>query len=205
MRPFPQRFPMFRWICPQTSCVVAPMFAGPSANSPPPPPISVSQPPISFRNSALTGETGMESIKLKNIAKGGSWFYSVGPSIDWDLFDAGRVRADIDVQNSLQRQALETYQAAVLQALSDVDSALVTYEQEQDRRVALSQDVQSNQRAVNLSIQLYTRGLLDFLSVLDAERSLFAAQSSLVQSDQNISSDLVSLYKALVGGWQTGI
>jgi outer membrane protein, multidrug efflux system len=158
-----------------------------------------------FPQFSLTGETGMESLKLKNIARGGSWFYSVGPSIDWDLFDAGRVRANIDVQNSLQRQALETYQAAVLQALSDVDSSLVTYEQEQDRRVALSQDVQSNQRAVNLSIQLYTRGLLDFLSVLDAERSLFAAQSSLVQSDQNISSDLVSLYKALGGGWQTGI
>jgi NodT family efflux transporter outer membrane factor (OMF) lipoprotein len=158
-----------------------------------------------FPQFSLTGETGMESLKLKNIARGGSWFYSVGPSVDWDLFDAGKVRANIDVQNSLQRQALETYQAAVLQALSDVDSALVTYEQEQDRRVALSQDVQSNQRAVNLSVQLYTRGLLDFLSVLDAERSLFAAQSSLVQSDQNISSDLVSLYKALGGGWQTGI
>jgi len=158
-----------------------------------------------FPQFSLTGETGMQSLKLKNLANGGSWFYSLGPSIDWDLFDAGRVRANIDVQNSLQRQALETYQLAVLQALSDVDSALVTYNQEQARRVSLAQSVQSNQRAVDLSVQLYTRGLLDFLSVLDAERSLFAAQSLLVQSDQNISSDLVALYKALGGGWQTGI
>jgi NodT family efflux transporter outer membrane factor (OMF) lipoprotein len=158
-----------------------------------------------FPQFSLTGETGLQSAKLYNLVKGGSWFYSLGPSIDWDLFDAGRVRANIDLQNSLQRQALETYQAAVLQALSDVDSALVTYDREQARRVSLAQSVESNQRAVNLSIQLYTRGLLDFLSVLDAERSLFAAQSSLVQSDQNVSSDLVSLYKALGGGWQTGI
>jgi multidrug efflux system outer membrane protein len=158
-----------------------------------------------FPQFSLTGETGLQSLKLKNLARGGSWFYSLGPSMNWDLFDAGRVRANIDVQNSLQRQALETYQAAVLQALSDVDGALVTYDREQARRVALSQAVESNQRAVNLSVQLYTRGLLDFLSVLDAERSLFAAQSSLVQSDQNVSSDLVALYKALGGGWQTGV
>jgi multidrug efflux system outer membrane protein len=158
-----------------------------------------------FPQFSLTGETGLQSLQLKKLLRGSSWFYSLGPSIDWDLFDAGRVRANIDVQNSLQRQALENYQQAVLQALSDVDSALVTYAQEQNRRIALSQDVQANQRAVDLSVQLYTRGLLDFLSVLDAERSLFAAQSSLVQSDQNVSSDLVALYKALGGGWQEGI
>jgi NodT family efflux transporter outer membrane factor (OMF) lipoprotein len=154
---------------------------------------------------SLTGETGLQSLQLKKLVNGNSWFYSLGPSVNWDLFDAGRVRANIDLQNSLQRQALETYQAAVLQALSDVDSALVTYDREQTRRVSLSQSVESNQRAVNLSIQLYTRGLLDFLSVLDAERSLFSAQSLLVQSDQNVSTDLVALYKSLGGGWQTGI
>jgi NodT family efflux transporter outer membrane factor (OMF) lipoprotein len=158
-----------------------------------------------FPQFSLTGETGLQSLQLKKLLRGSSWFYSLGPSVNWDLFDAGRVRANIDLQNSLQRQALEQYQATVLQALSDVDTALVTYDQEQAKRVSLAQAVQSNQRAYDLSLQLYTRGLLDFLSVLDAERSLFAAQSALVQSDQNVSTDLVSLYKALGGGWQTGV
>ena len=124
--------------------------------------------------------------------------------MNWAIFDAGRIRANIDLQSSLQRQALATYQKAVLTALSDVDNALVSYDREQARRVSLSQAVDSNQRAVNLSLQLYTRGLLDFLSVLDAERSLFAAQDALVQSDQAVSTDLVALYKALGGGWEAG-
>jgi NodT family efflux transporter outer membrane factor (OMF) lipoprotein len=158
-----------------------------------------------FPSFSLTGETGLQSLQLKRLLRGSSWFYSVGPSMNWNLFDAGAIRANIDIQNSLQRQALATYKQTVLQALSDVDSALVTYDQEQTKRLSLAQAVQANQRAVDLSVQLYTRGLLDFLSVLDAQRSLFAAQSALVQSDQNVSSDLVALYKALGGGWQTGM
>lgn len=95
------------------------------------------------------------------------------------------------------------YQKTVLTALQEVDDALVAYDREQARRISLSQSVDANQRAVDLSIQLYTRGLLDFLSVLEAQRSLFAAQSQLVASDQAVSSDLVALYKALGGGWES--
>jgi outer membrane protein TolC len=70
------------------------------------------------------------------------------------------------------------------------------------RRESLSQSVSANLQALDLSTQLYRSGLPDFLHVLDSERSLYAAQDALVQSDQAVSLNLVQLYKALGGGWE---
>ena len=94
------------------------------------------------------------------------------------------------------------YRQTVLQSIGDVEDALVAFNQEQSRRQILQEAVSANQRAVELSNQLYTRGLGDFLNVLDAERSLYAAQDSLAQSEQAVSVDLVAVYKALGGGWE---
>jgi outer membrane protein, multidrug efflux system len=82
--------------------------------------------------------------------------------------------------------------------------AIITsaYAREQTRRESLSQSVQANKQALEMSTQLYNNGLADFLHVLDSERSLYAAQDALVQSDQTVSLNLVQLYKALGGGWQ---
>ena len=120
----------------------------------------------------------------------------------WELFEAGRIRARIRVQNARQEQAVEAYQQAVLVALEDSENALVAYAREQIRRESLLRSVQADQQAVELSTQLYKSGLVDFLRVLVSERSLYIAQEALVLSDQSISLDLVQLYKALGGGWQ---
>jgi len=107
----------------------------------------------------------------------------------------------VRVSNALQQQALLTYKQTVLQSFSDVEDALVAYAQDQNRTKYLADSVSANQRSVDLSTQLYSRGLGDFLSVLVAQRSLYAAQSDLAVSQTNVSSDLVQLYKALGGGW----
>ena len=67
---------------------------------------------------------------------------------------------------------------------------------------SLRQAVAANQKAVDLSMELFEKGSADFLSVLDAQRSLFGAQDSMAQSEQQVSADLVALYKALGGGWE---
>jgi len=90
----------------------------------------------------------------------------------------------------------------VLIALQDVENALIAYEKEQEHRRALVAAVNANRRAFDLSTQLYTQGQTDFLNVLSAERSLFATQDALVQSDLAVATDLVALYKALGGGWE---
>ena len=90
----------------------------------------------------------------------------------------------------------------MLVALEDVENALTAYAREQIRRQSLSQSVKASEQSLELSTQLYKSGLVDFLHVLEAERSLYEAQDALVQSDQAITLDLVQLYKALGGGWE---
>src|SRR5207302_6320976 len=114
----------------------------------------------------------------------------------------GKIRANINVQNALQEQALIAYESSVLTALQEGEDAMVAYSHEQVRRGTLAQSVAANKRAVELATQRYNAGLTDFLSVLDAERSLYAAEDQLVQSTRAISEDLVALYKALGGGWE---
>ena len=103
------------------------------------------------------------------------------------------------MQNWICRFTLLT----VLTAFRDVETALVAYVKEQEHWKALWNSVEQNSRAVDLSTQLYVAGKTDFLNVLNAERSLYSSQDALVQSTRALASDLIALYKALGGGWET--
>jgi outer membrane protein TolC len=127
--------------------------------------------------------------------------WSFGPSVDWQIFAAGRVWSNIEVQKALQQQALLNYKKTVLTALQDVENALLAYDKEQQRNKALIDAVTANRKAVELSTKLYAEGQTEFLSVLDAHRSLYSSEDALVQSTRNLSTDLIALYKALGGGW----
>jgi multidrug efflux system outer membrane protein len=155
-----------------------------------------------FPKFSLTGFAGVESISTGNLFDYASRYWSAGPTVQWELFQAGSIRANVRVQNARQEQALDTYEQTVLVALEDAENALTAYAREQTRRESLSQSVQADEQALELSTQLYNNGLADFLGVLDSERSLYASQDALVQSDQTVSLNLVQLYKALGGGWQ---
>jgi NodT family efflux transporter outer membrane factor (OMF) lipoprotein len=155
-----------------------------------------------FPKFSLTGFAGVESTSTGNLFDYASRYWSAGPTVQWELFQAGSIRANVRVQNARHEQALDTYQQTVLVALEDAENAITAYAREQTRRESLSQSVQADEQALELSTQLYNNGLTDFLHVLDSERSLYAAQDALVQSDQAVSINLVQLYKALGGGWQ---
>ena len=96
-----------------------------------------------------------------------------------------------------------TYQRTVLGALHDVDNALTAYEAEQRRRDRLELAVAQNRRALSLARDRYTQGVTDFLQVLDVQRSLLAAEQQLTDSTTTVSTDLVQIYKALGGGWES--
>jgi outer membrane protein, multidrug efflux system len=155
-----------------------------------------------FPKFSLTGFAGVESISTGNLFDYASRYWSAGPTVQWEIFQAGSIRASVRVQNARQEQALDAYEQTVLTALEDAENAITAYAREQTRRKSLSQSVQADEQALELSTQLYNNGLTDFLHVLDSERSLYAAQDALVQSDQTVSLNLVQLYKALGGGWQ---
>ncbi|MGO8925777.1 MAG: efflux transporter outer membrane subunit [Limisphaerales bacterium] len=157
-----------------------------------------------FPKFSLTGTIGVESELAGNWFDYGSRYWSAGPTAQWSLFEAGRIRANIQVQDARQQQALDSYQKTILSALEDAENALTAYAKEQIRRESLVQSAQADQEALGLSKQLYQSGLADFLRVLDSERSLYTAQDAIVQSEQTISLNLVQLYKALGGGWEGG-
>lgn len=150
---------------------------------------------------SITAALGLQSEKFKNLGDWGSRFWNIAPGVSWNLFDAGRIHANIQVQTERERQAALQYQSSILTALEDVENALTAYDKEQSRRQLLQESVDKSRRAVELANTLYQGGARDFLNVIDAERALALAEDQLVQSDRLIGTDLVALYKALGGGW----
>ena len=154
-----------------------------------------------FPHFVLTGTAGRQATQLHDLTLSAGNFFSAGPAITLPLFTGGRIRSNIALQNSRQRQALISYQSSVLYALEEVENALVDYSEEQERRDRLNQAAQQSQLAVGLATEQYKAGLTDFLSVLDAERELYADEDQAVQSETSVTTDVIALYRALGGGW----
>jgi outer membrane protein TolC len=123
--------------------------------------------------------------------------------VSWNLFSGGRTLARIEENKALAEQALLDYRKTILTALSEVEGSWVAFDKEAERQISLQASVEQNRRAVELANRLYVEGQNDFLSVLVAERSLYAAQAELVRSRNQEATTLVSLYKALGGGWES--
>ena len=154
-----------------------------------------------FPRFTLTGQLGYEANDLDDLGDSDSVFWSIGPGVRFPIFNRGRFKNQVRVEEARTEQALANYEQTVLRSLEDVENALVAYRKEYVRREALTRAVASNQRAVQLSQQLYQRGLTDFLNVLDAQRALYLQQDQLVESESNVSANAVALFKALGGGW----
>jgi NodT family efflux transporter outer membrane factor (OMF) lipoprotein len=156
-----------------------------------------------FPKLSLTGDAGLESVSLGNWFQPGSRFWSLGPTLQWRALDFGRVRSEVHAQTAVQEAALATYEKAVLNALQEAENAVVAYAQEQNRHGALAEEVAENRRSLDMAHGLYTEGRVNYLDFLDAERSLYKSEDELAVSDQAVSLDLIALYKALGGGWET--
>jgi NodT family efflux transporter outer membrane factor (OMF) lipoprotein len=154
-----------------------------------------------FPSFTLTGSLGVESNEFKNLGDNDSIFWSIGPGVRFPIFNRGRLRSALAVENARTDQAVAQYEQTVLRSLEEVENALVAYRKEYVRRESLARAVASSQRSVQLSQQLYQRGLTDFLNVLDAQRALYQNEDLLVQSESNVSANAVALFKALGGGW----
>ncbi len=155
-----------------------------------------------FPKFSLTGSAGLTSVSTSDFFAPSSRTFAIGPTVQWRIFDAGRVRANVRAQTAVRDQAFLTFEATVLQALEDTENSLVAYAKEQEHRQWLDKAVTANQKAVNLARQLYEKGLGNYLNLLDAQRTLYTAQTQLVQSQTAVTVDLVALYKALGGGWE---
>jgi NodT family efflux transporter outer membrane factor (OMF) lipoprotein len=149
----------------------------------------------------LTGSVGLRSDEVQDLVQGRYNFASGGPSVIWPIFAGGRILSNIDVQDARTQQALARYEQTVLLAFEQVETALTRYAREQVRRQALRQAVDANRDAALLARRLHANGLIEFLDVLVAERSLLESEDRLVASETAVSTSLVALYVSLGGGW----
>ena len=154
-----------------------------------------------FPRVTLIGDVGYSAATFADLGQSESRFYSVGPSISWAAFDLGRVRARIGAARAQTDAALANYQGAVLGALEDTEGALITYGRSQSRRDALQLAAAASDKAASLAQQRFEGGLIDFLEVLDAERTALSAELLLSQSRTDAATSLIAVYKAIGAGW----
>ncbi len=151
---------------------------------------------------SLSGFFGLQTIGPSDFFNWESRAFSVGPTVQWNLFDGGRVRSQIQAEDALTQQALFNYEQTVLDALRQVEDSMAFYTQEIDRRESLKRSADAASRSVNLVTTLYVTGLTDFQNVQSQERSKAEQDDQYFQSQGQVASFLIGLYRALGGGWQ---
>jgi multidrug efflux system outer membrane protein len=157
-----------------------------------------------FPRVTFNGNLGFQANQVSRLFGSGADTYSFGPSITWAALDLGHVRARIKIAHAQTDAQLAGYEKTVLNALEETETALVDFGREQARRDYLRASDRAAAEAVTLAHQRYDSGLADFLPVLDAERTQLDIQAQLAQSETRTATDLVAIYKALGGGWETG-
>jgi outer membrane protein TolC len=149
-----------------------------------------------FPRVTLGASFGTQAERFPDLASWAGRFINVGPSLQIPIFEGGKLRATVRLQNIREKEAAVTYAKAVLNALHEVENALIAYSTEQNRRQALQATMAHNRNVLALARQRYKSGLTAFLDVLDAERVLQQTELSLSDSTAAVSIDLVALYKA---------
>ncbi|WP_139826178.1 efflux transporter outer membrane subunit [Derxia lacustris] len=157
-----------------------------------------------FPSISLTAGAGTASAALDGLFKGGSGYWSFAPGIDLPIFDMGRRSANLRVAEADRDLAVASYEKAIQSAFREVADALA-------RRATIDAELAGREAAANASAEAlrlsearYRQGGADYLSVLDAQRSLYTAQQALIAARLARAGNLVTLYKVLGGGWRDG-
>jgi multidrug efflux system outer membrane protein len=155
-----------------------------------------------FPKVSFTGNFGYMSNALRSLGESGTRDYQIAPGITWAAFDLGRVRAQVAAAHAHADVDLATYQKTVLEALEETENSLVTHARARDRLLHSDAAARASATAAGLARTRYEGGIVDFLEVLDAERTQLQAEDQLAQSRTDAMTSLVAVYKALGGGWE---
>jgi NodT family efflux transporter outer membrane factor (OMF) lipoprotein len=157
----------------------------------------------------LSGALGVHSTTPGsgpyNFLDPASLFFLVGPRVYWQPFDYGRTRNRVRVEDARFQEALTTYQDRVLKASQEVEDNIVGFLKTLQATTAQKDAVNAAQRSVELASIQYREGAIDYQRVLDAERTLLREQDNLVNLRSSAATNVISLYKALGGGWETSV
>lgn len=153
-----------------------------------------------FPTISLTGSAGYASTDLSDLFKAGSGVWSIGPSIDMPIFDWGTRRANVKISKTEQQIALANYEKSVQSAFREVNDALATRANIGERLTAQQRLVEATNTTYKLSNARFRAGIDSYLTVLDAQRSAYAAEQGLLLLQQADLNNQVELYKTLGGG-----
>lgn len=155
-----------------------------------------------FPSLTLSGSFGWQAYSFGALGGAGTITRALGGTLAATLFDGGRLRSQVEVQNAVQEQALVSYQSRVLSALEEVENALTGYAAARERVDARRAAAEAARTAAELSRNLYQSGLADFQQVLETQRTQLTAEDGLAAADATLRTSLIALYKALGGGWE---
>lgn len=150
----------------------------------------------------LSGSWGWKAFSAAALGGGDTLVRSLAAGLAGTLFDGGRIRARIEVQDAVQEQTLIAYEKSILTALQDVENALVAYAAGRERVDTRRRAAAAARNAAWLAHAKYQAGLVDFQTVLDTDRTRLAAEDNLATSESDVLTATISLYKALGGGWR---
>jgi NodT family efflux transporter outer membrane factor (OMF) lipoprotein len=157
---------------------------------------------LSASDAALT-YASMGGSTLGQLFNAKSFQYSIGPSVSWNLFNYGRIKNQVRVEDARFQALIATYQNTVLNAAKEAENALSGFVNAQKQREELQKSYEAAKRSTELSLYQYQEGLVDYQRVLDSQRSLASAQDAYTRSHSEVASNLITLYKAVGGGWET--
>lgn len=149
---------------------------------------------------ALAGSVGLSTTSLPGASRVIDW--AVGPALLWNVFDWGRLKNQVLVEDARFQQLHEAYQDTVLRAAREMDDAAVSFARSRVQVDILHDAAQAARRSLDIALIQYREGLVDFERVLDSQRTLFAQQDRLVGIQGDVAQSLIALYKAMGGGWQ---
>ncbi len=148
-------------------------------------------------NSTRTGKDGVDEL-----FDGDSLEFFGGPAFTWNIFNYGRIKNQVRVQDARFQQLIVNYQDTVLRAAREVEDSMVGFLRAQETEVFLSESVDAAARSVELALLQYRDGVTDYQRVIDTQSSLVNQQDRWTQTRGDISSNLIAMYRALGGGWQ---
>ncbi|HZV60117.1 MAG TPA: TolC family protein [Candidatus Eremiobacteraceae bacterium] len=152
-----------------------------------------------FPQVSVSGFVGFVAGRGSTFFTGDSRAFSVSPGISWSAFDLGRVRARIRGSNAATEEMLAYYEETALRALEETENALANYHAQQARLIKLNDQARESKRAADIARLRYREGVVDFLSLLDAERTQLQAEDAVAQSERDVYVAVIALYKALGG------
>jgi NodT family efflux transporter outer membrane factor (OMF) lipoprotein len=149
----------------------------------------------------LTGSFVQQSLHTADFSEWGSRQWTIGPSLSLPIFDGGRRRAVVEVRKLDQQQAAIAYQQTVLRAWHEIETALSGYSAERERNAELAQALAASRDAYEIARVRYNHGMINYLAELDARRTLLQTERAYSQSNTQLGTKLVAVYRALGGGW----